>query len=152
MPTTCAVVGCHNRQSKQCGPSFYRFPKDKDRRRLWIAFVARRNPDGSPWQPGSGDRVCSDHFISKRKSDLPSSPDFVPSVHSKDLNIPGCPTRSEDSYRRFERAKTRARLREQHSKALEKNIKEVELEQARRNGIQRAILHDHTYANSEGEL
>ena len=58
----------------------------------------------------------------------------------------------KDSYRHFERAKTRARLREQHSKALEKNIKEVELEQARRNGIQRAILHDHTYANSEGEL
>ena len=78
--------------------------------------------------------------------------DFVPSVHSKDLNIPGCPTRSEDSYRRFERTKIRARLREQHSKALENNIKEVELEQARRNGIQRAILHDHTYANSEGEL
>ena len=115
MPTTCAVVGCHNRQSKQCGPSFYRFPKDKDRRRLWIAFVARRNPDGSPWQPGSGDRVCLDHFISKRKSDLPSSPDL-------DLNIPGCPTRSEDSYRRFEHAKTRARLREQHSKALEKEV------------------------------
>ena len=130
MPTTCAVVGCHNRQSKQCRPSFYRFPKHKDHRRLWIALVARRNPDGSSWQPSSGDRVCSDHFISKRKSDLPSSPDFMSSVHSysiKELDLPGCSTRSEVSYRRFERAQTRTRLQEQHSKALEKNRQEVEL-------------------------
>ena len=152
MPTTCAVVGCHNRQSKQCGLSFYRFPKDKDRCRLWMAFVSRRNPDGTPWQPGSGDHVCSDHFISGRKSDLPSSPDFVPSVHSKELDLPRCPTRSEDSYRRFERVKTCARLRDQHSNALEKNRQEVELEQAWRNAIRRAITHDHTYANSEGKL
>ena len=66
---------------------------------------------GSPWQPGSGDRVCSDHFISKRKSDLPSSPDLY-HQSIKDLNIPGCPTHNEDSYRRLECAKTRARLRE----------------------------------------
>ena len=148
MPTTCAVVGCHNRQ---CEQSFYRFPKDKDRRRLWIAFVSRRNPDGSPWQPGSGDRVCSDHFVSRKKSELPSSPDFVPSVRSVESDLPGCPIRGEDSYRRFERARNRARLQEQHSKAVEKNRQEVELEQIRQKGIQRAITHDHTYANNEGE-
>ena len=120
MPTTCAVVGCHNRQSKRCEQCFYRFPKDKDRRRLWMAFISRRNPDGSPWQPGSGDRVCSDHFVSRKKSDLPSSPDFVPSVRSVESDLPGCSTLNEDSYRRFEHARNHARLQEQHSKAVEK--------------------------------
>ena len=153
MPTTCAVVGCHNRQTKQCGLSFYRFPKDKDHRRLWVAFVSRRNPDGSLWQPGTGDRVCSEHFISKRKSDLPSSPDFVPSVQRKELELPIYSTpSSEVSYRRFERARSRARIREQHCKELEKNRRAVELDQARLSDIRLAITHDHTYASSEREL
>ena len=38
MPTTCAVVSCHNRHSKQCGLRFYRFPTNKDHCCLWIAF------------------------------------------------------------------------------------------------------------------
>ena len=156
MPTTCAVVGCHNRHSKQCGLKFYRFPMNKDRCRLWIAVVSRRSPDGSPWQPGSGDRVCSDHFISKKKSDIPSSPDYVPSVQTKELELPECSARSEDSYRRFERARCRARMQEQHSKELEKNRRAVEFEQAQLKDIQRAITHDHTYASSlpssEGDL
>ena len=101
MPTTCAVVGCHNRHSKQCGLQFYRFPTDKDLHCLWIAFISRRNPDGSTWQPGSGDRVCSDHFISRKKSDLPGSPDFVPSIQTKTLELTRCLSHSEDSYRRF---------------------------------------------------
>ena len=153
MPTTCAVVGCHNRQTKQCGLSFYKFPKDKDHRRLWVAFVSRRNSDGSPWQPGTGDHVCSEHFISKRKSDLPSSPDFVPSVQRKELELLVYSTpSSEVSYRRFERARSRARIREQHCKELEKNRWAVELDQARLSDIRLAITHDHTYASSEREL
>ena len=95
-----------------------------------MAFISRRNPDGSPWQPGSGDCVCSDHFVSRKKSDLPSSPDFVPSVYSVESDLPGCSTLNEDSYRHFERARNRARLQEQHSKAVEKNRQEVELERA----------------------
>jgi len=27
-------------------------------------FIGRKNPDGTPWKPGTGDRVCSNHFIS----------------------------------------------------------------------------------------
>ena len=105
-----------------------------------------------PLQPGSGDRVCSDHFVSRKKSDLPSSPDFVPSVRSVESDLPGCSILNEDSYCHFERARNRARLQEQHSKAVEKNRQEVELEQAWQKGIQRAITHDHTYANNGGEL
>ena len=60
---TCMVVSCHNRQSKQCGLSFYRFPKDdKDLHRRWMAFVSKRNPDGSAREPGMGNRVCSEYL------------------------------------------------------------------------------------------
>ena len=42
MPTTCVVVGC---------------------RRRWIAFVSRKNSDGSAWEPGNGDRICSEQLM-----------------------------------------------------------------------------------------
>ena len=141
MPTTCAVVGCHNRHSKQCGLQFYRFPTDKDRCRLWIAFV-------STWQPGSGVCVCSDHFISRKKSDLPGLPDFVPSIQTKTLELTRCLSHSEDSFCRFLRARCRARMQEQCSKESEKNRRAAELKQAQLNTIQRAFTHDHTYASS----
>ena len=45
--------------------------------------MSRLNADGSPWKPGEGDRVCSEHFISKKKADLrvPGNPDYVVSVY-----------------------------------------------------------------------
>ena len=55
MPTTCAVFGCHNRQTKKIKRSFYRIPRDSDHRRRWLAFIGRRNKDSSPWEPGTGD-------------------------------------------------------------------------------------------------
>jgi len=111
-------------------------------------FVSRRNPDGSPWQPGTSDCVCSDHFISGSKLHLPSSSDFVLSIQRKDLEI----SSSEDSYCRFERTRCHARIREQASKELEKNKQEAELEQAQINNIQCCIIHNHTYASSKEEL
>ncbi len=82
MPTTCCVVNCHARHSRGAITRFYRFPKDPDRRRQWLAFVCRRNHDGSSWEPGDGDRVCSHHFIAGKKSNLPAAPDYVPSLHT----------------------------------------------------------------------
>ncbi|XP_030015473.1 uncharacterized protein LOC115436698 [Sphaeramia orbicularis] len=76
MVTTCVAVGCNNRQDKNAGKSFYRFPKDPERRGLWTAAVKREG-----WQPSSTSRVCSDHFI-EGKSDNPKSPDYVPSLFS----------------------------------------------------------------------
>ena len=86
------VVGCHNRYSKQRGLRFYRFAMNKDCCHLWIAIVSKRNPDGSPWQPSSCDRVCSDYFIYGKKSDLPGCPDFVLSIQTKELELPGFST------------------------------------------------------------
>ena len=83
MPTTCVVVNCFNRHHKDSTIKFYRFTVDSDRRRQWVAFVSRRNEDGSPWQPKDGDRICSDHFILNQKSDIPTNPDYVPSILSR---------------------------------------------------------------------
>ena len=70
MPTTCAVVGCYNRHSKENEYSFYQFPTDPDRRHRSVSFVSRQNADGSPWKPGEGDRLCSEHFISKNRNPI----------------------------------------------------------------------------------
>ena len=80
IPTTCAVFGCHSRQTKNVQRSFYGIPANTDRRREWLAFIGRINEDGSPWKPGPGHRVCSDHFISGEKSNDPLNPDYVPSI------------------------------------------------------------------------
>ena len=68
MPTTCCVVNCSKHHSRGLGIRFYWFPTDSDHRRQWLTFVSRINPDGSPWEPKDGDRVCSCHFISGKKS------------------------------------------------------------------------------------
>ena len=110
MPTTCIVVNCHNRQHKGCNISFYRFPVDQDRRQRWVAFVSRQNEDGSPWQPGDGDRICSDHFILKKKSDIPNNPDYVPSIQSPCSSEGPERVPEKDQFSRFERSQRRSRM------------------------------------------
>ena len=83
------------------------------------------NP-GSPVQV----TVCSDHFISGNKSDLPGSADFIPSVQTKELKLPGCSIHGEDCYCRFEHVRCHAGMQELQSKELDKNRRGVELEQA----------------------
>ena len=61
MVHTCVAVGCHNRKNPASGLSFYRFPKDGERRARWTAAVKREH-----WQPNDTCRLCSAHFISGR--------------------------------------------------------------------------------------
>ena len=75
MGKSCCAIGCTNRHYKGCGVSFYRFPVDSSRRGSWVAAVKRKN-----WQPTEHSWLCSEHFISGKKSDDPLSPDFVPTV------------------------------------------------------------------------
>ena len=145
MPTTCAVVGCHNRQSKYSKSSFYRFPKEEERRRRWIAFVSRKNSDGSAWEPGNGDRICSQHFINGKKSDLYINPNYVPSIQAK--NSPD--TECNAALSRFERASNRAKLqmerrRQEERIALEVQRVDEEREKMIRSTV-RAFNNDHTY-------
>lgn len=87
----CRVLGCHNRGSRGNDRSFYRLPAvvtgqgektqelSEERRRLWLASL---NQDFTG-KTITNVRVCSDHFVSKRKASLydRNSPDWVPSVN-----------------------------------------------------------------------
>jgi len=53
-----------------------------------------------PWCPGTGDHVCSIHFISGKKSDVSTHPDFDPSVPVSKRKGPSA---------RFEHTKNRAK-------------------------------------------
>ena len=58
MPSVCAVSGC-NSQAGTDGLSFFRFPADPERRKLWEDFIGRQN-----WKAKDHTRICSRHFIS----------------------------------------------------------------------------------------
>ena len=138
MPTTCAVFGCHNRQTKKIKRSFYRIPKDSDCRRRWLAFIGRKNEDGSSWKPERGDRVCSDHFLSKQKSDLPTNPDYVPSIRA----VQDIPCVNEGAVARFERLK-------HHHSTQQANEKEKSLQANELYRNIQVVNHDHTYCSNK---
>lgn len=75
MVHTCVVAGCRNRRTPGTTLSFYRFPRDPERKQRWIAAVNREG-----WVPNEGSRLCSTHFISGKQVKNPRSPDYVPSV------------------------------------------------------------------------
>uniref|UniRef100_A0A673BED6 THAP domain-containing protein 1 n=1 Tax=Sphaeramia orbicularis TaxID=375764 RepID=A0A673BED6_9TELE len=68
MVHTCVVAGCRNRRTPGTTLSFYRFPRDPERKQRWIAAVNREG-----WVPNDGSRLCSTHFISGRMLQLPTS-------------------------------------------------------------------------------
>ncbi|ROL48786.1 THAP domain-containing protein 11 [Anabarilius grahami] len=84
MVDNCCAPGCTNKRGKKKGTSFYRIPKDVERRAKWISAIKRARSKQNKterWDPPAvGFRLCSDHFISGRKMDNPLSPDFVPSI------------------------------------------------------------------------
>ena len=79
----CCVPGCHNRsgKDKKNGEerSYYRLPsanKYPDLRALWINAIPRKD-----WNPDAMDhRICSDHFVGNKRSLLPGSPGYIPSI------------------------------------------------------------------------
>ncbi|KAJ8013080.1 hypothetical protein DPEC_G00049580 [Dallia pectoralis] len=75
MVHTCVVTGCRNRRIPGTSLSFYRFPRDPDRKQRWISAVNRKG-----WLPNDGSRLCSTHFISGKQVKNPRSPDYVPTV------------------------------------------------------------------------
>ncbi|XP_020796541.1 THAP domain-containing protein 11-like [Boleophthalmus pectinirostris] len=75
MPSVCCAVGCKNNKSQKNGIIFYNIPKDPERRRRWISAIAREN-----WSPNGNTRLCSQHFVSGKKSENQYDPDYVPSL------------------------------------------------------------------------
>ncbi|XP_032364709.1 THAP domain-containing protein 8 [Etheostoma spectabile] len=85
MVQSCCAPGCQSYRGKDNeNKSYYRIPKDPERGSQWIAAIGRARSGHDvtePWRPGTTlVHVCSDHFISGRKSNRPGSPDYVPSV------------------------------------------------------------------------
>ncbi|XP_034550649.1 uncharacterized protein LOC117820818 [Notolabrus celidotus] len=89
MVHTCVVSGCRNRRTPGTTLSFYRFPRDPERKQRWIAAVNREG-----WVPNDGSRLCSTHFISGKQVKNPRSPDYVPSVFT---SVPSSPEMKEPS-------------------------------------------------------
>ena len=77
---SCCVIGCTSRYSKAETTGFFRFLRNDEKHRRWLAAFGRCNADSTSWIPGSGDRVCGRHFHSGRPHDSPAHPDYALSV------------------------------------------------------------------------
>ncbi|XP_077375699.1 THAP domain-containing protein 11 [Festucalex cinctus] len=67
---TCCVPGCYSNSHRDRDLRFYTFPKDTTLRELWLRNISRAGVSGcfSTFQPTTGHRVCSVHFVGGRKT------------------------------------------------------------------------------------
>ena len=71
-------------------------------------------------EPGEGDCLCSEHFVSKKKSDLPNSPDYVLSVYPDTLAKKSNCTANASSLVRFKQAQRHSTTNEMEQLATER--------------------------------
>ncbi|XP_067226618.1 uncharacterized protein [Chanodichthys erythropterus] len=130
MVNYCRVLGCTNRSDREKHLEYYRLPKiltnqgeeckklSEERRRLWLAKLNQdfqgKNLDNI--------RVCSNHFLSGKRSDLykKDDPDWVPSVNMRGKQEPQPPKDSLTSRytRRVNRAQQKLKDAAAHSLLL----------------------------------
>ena len=103
---------------------------------MWLAFVCRQNQDGTPWEPGDGDRVCSMHFLSGSKSDVSTDPDYIPSVKTSSNKSRVDVSSDSSAVARFQRLQRR-------SMAAETALAEAEAMEKQRKRLLSAVMHDH---------
>ncbi|XP_062854810.1 THAP domain-containing protein 6-like [Trichomycterus rosablanca] len=77
----CAAFGCTNRSEK--GMQMYGFPKERDRRKKWLAMVSRSNMTIT--QNYNNRKLCQAHFeedqfISTKKGQMKLRADAIPTV------------------------------------------------------------------------
>ncbi|XP_061671206.1 THAP domain-containing protein 11 [Syngnathoides biaculeatus] len=67
---TCCVPGCYSNSHRDRDLRFYTFPKDTTLREQWLRNISRAGVSGcfSTFQPTTGHRVCSVHFVGGRKT------------------------------------------------------------------------------------
>ncbi|XP_043213736.1 uncharacterized protein LOC122377593 [Amphibalanus amphitrite] len=103
MPSSCAAYGCTSRAGKDV-VSFFRFPKDADRRLAWVQATRRKG-----FVPYVGSRLCSKHFVTGKPSMDKCHPDYIPSL----FNFPksqGAKSADSGQVKRADRAAARRRL------------------------------------------
>lgn len=63
MPRKCYIFGCDSNSNKSCKYTpIFSFPKEKERRALWIAAVKEQYPKLGGEDPGINASVCIHHF------------------------------------------------------------------------------------------
>nr|XP_019956310.1 PREDICTED: uncharacterized protein LOC109638005 isoform X3 [Paralichthys olivaceus] len=121
MVHTCVVTGCRNRRTPGTGLSFYRFPRDPDRKQRWIEAVNREG-----WVPNDGSRLCSTHFIS----------DFSPPVFPHaEMKEPGAVEILDKQEARVEAANALLFLQGQGSTAVGERVQEEHPEEREQEAI-----------------
>ena len=70
---TCCVPGCFNNDKRNRGVSFYKFPKDKKLKKIWLQKISRKD-----FKPTNGHRVCSQHFEGGKKTYMNNVPTVFP--------------------------------------------------------------------------
>ena len=96
MVKSCCAVGCHSKYRKVFNFAIF-LPKDADRHSC------------KDWSSNEYSWLCSEHFVSKSKSDNPLNPDYVPSVF-KHTNSP-TKRRLQKDQENFERRQVLKRRR-----------------------------------------
>uniref|UniRef100_A0A8W8MGE8 THAP-type domain-containing protein n=1 Tax=Magallana gigas TaxID=29159 RepID=A0A8W8MGE8_MAGGI len=90
----CAAYGCTNVHTEGCGKSFFNFPKDARRRKIWTIFCKRES-----FVPTTNHRLCSDHFTknqlqlerlgyegARTRLNVDAVPDVPLPIHAKENN------------------------------------------------------------------
>ena len=112
MVVSCCVTGRSKRFDKEDSFDFHIFSKTEPRTTLWKNAFRRKDPiTGGDWEPPSHPSLCTQHFISGRKSDDPNHPDYVPSINLGYDNTSS--SSSSAAMDRYDRAARRSNAREQ---------------------------------------
>ena len=79
--------------------------KDKLQTDAWIRAIRREKPDKSKslWNPTEWSVICGHHFISKKPSNNPNNPDYIPSQFETHTPV----TANTDNTNRFDRLQNR---------------------------------------------
>ena len=82
---TRSVPGCFNNDKRNRGISFYKFPKDKKLKKIWLQQISRKD-----FKLTNGHRVCSQHFEGGKKTYLNNVATVFPfsKTHQKVNTIP----------------------------------------------------------------
>ncbi|XP_033727561.1 uncharacterized protein LOC117316886 [Pecten maximus] len=86
MVIQCVAYRCTNRQGKNAkerGVSFFRFPKNKRKRKAWEKAVNRAG-----WVPNEYSRMCSEHFVGGWHSDESDDINYRPTIFPHKGKVP----------------------------------------------------------------